>query len=68
MSNSAYNELRALSRESALFGAIDALLSWDQETYMPPAGAASRAEQSSALAGHVHQMRTAPRIGELIAA
>lgn len=68
MSTSAYADLRTLARESALFGAIEALLSWDQETYMPPAGAANRAEQSSALAAHVHQMRTAPRVGELISA
>ena len=44
------------------------VLEWDQETYMPPAGAANRAEQASAIASIVHEKRTNPRIGELLAA
>ena len=64
----AYDTLRAMARESAVLGAVDALLNWDQETYMPPAGAANRAEQASAIASIVHEKRTDPRIGDLLAA
>jgi len=68
MATSAYDNLRALARDSAVLGAVEALLNWDQETYMPPAAAGCRAEQASALAGITHQKRTDPRIGELLAA
>ena len=67
MSSSAYDDLRALVRDSAILGAVEALLSWDQETYMPPAGAANRAEQASALASLIHEKRTDPRVGDLLA-
>ncbi|VAX41537.1 Thermostable carboxypeptidase 1, partial [hydrothermal vent metagenome] len=68
MPSSAYDDVRALVRETAVLGAVEALLSWDQETYMPPAGAANRAEQASALASLIHEKRTDPRVGDLLAA
>ncbi|NPA05998.1 MAG: carboxypeptidase M32 [Chloroflexi bacterium] len=43
------------------------LLSWDQETYMPPGGTEARARQISTLASLVHQEASSPRIGELLA-
>mgnify|MGYP000078050913 CR=1 FL=1 len=63
----AYVELRSLVRQAATLGAVNALLNWDQETYMPHAGGAHRAEQQSMLAEITHQRRTHPRVGELIA-
>jgi carboxypeptidase Taq len=64
----AYAELCTLSRQAANLGSVSALLGWDQETYMPPAAAAHRAEQQSMLAALIHERRTSPRMGELIAA
>src|SRR6202042_3508733 len=43
------------------------ILGWDQEVYMPGAGAAYRAEQLSLLAGMCHQKFTDPAVGDLIA-
>lgn len=63
-----YVELCRLMRESAQLGAVASLVSWDQETYMPHAAAAGRAEQSSLLAGIIHERRTSKKVGELIAA
>jgi carboxypeptidase Taq len=45
-----------------------AVLGWDQQTYMPPAGARSRGEQMAILARIAHEMQVSPELGELIAA
>jgi carboxypeptidase Taq len=65
---SVYRELLAKVRETDALRSSLRLLSWDQETYMPPKGAAARAEQNAQLARVVHQRETDPRLGELIAA
>ena len=44
-----------------------AVLGWDQQTYMPPAGARSRGEQMAILARIAHEMQVSPELGELIA-
>ncbi|MBL8759301.1 MAG: carboxypeptidase M32 [Phycisphaerae bacterium] len=62
-----YLELCSILRDAATLGSISALLNWDQETYMPPAGSAARADQQSLMAALVHQRRTDPRVGELLA-
>lgn len=67
MSASSYAELNALLRESALVSSVGSLLSWDQETYMPPAGAPMRSDQQALLAKLAHERKTNPRIGELLA-
>ncbi len=36
-------------------GNVGALLSWDQETHMPPKGMAARAEQMATLQGLLHE-------------
>lgn len=64
--DSPYAELRALVKEAATLGSIGSLLGWDQETYMPPAAAAHRAEQQALVSGLVHERATSPRIGELL--
>ncbi len=66
--SSAYAELRKLMREAGTLGSVNALLAWDQETYMPPGGADGRAEQRSMIATMVHERRTSFHIGDLIAA
>jgi len=68
MPSGVYKELCGLKRESATLSSVAHLLGWDQETYMPPGGTAARAEQSSLLAGLLHERETSPRLGELIAA
>ncbi len=62
-----YTDLIAFKRESGTLGSISALVSWDQETYMPAAGAKARAEQSSLLAGIIHERNTSSKLGDLIA-
>jgi carboxypeptidase Taq len=42
------------------------LLGWDEETKMPPLGAATRAEQRATLARIAHDLETAPELGELL--
>ena len=68
MSATPLKELCDLTRQAATLSSVVQLLNWDQETYMPSAAGAHRAEQQSMLASLVHERRTSPRIGELIAA
>lgn len=42
------------------------VLQWDQETYMPPKGAAMRAQQLATLAGLAHQHFTDEKLGKLL--
>jgi carboxypeptidase Taq len=62
----AFDELCSLSRESALIESIEAMLGWDERTYLPPAGGEYRAEQMTYLTGLAHKKRTNPRLGELL--
>ena len=66
--NGVYSELCGLKREAATLSSVAHLLGWDQETYMPKGGTAARAEQSSVMAGLIHERETSARLGELIAA
>jgi carboxypeptidase Taq len=42
------------------------ILSWDQQTMMPPGGGAARAEQMATLAGIHHERFISPEIGNLL--
>lgn len=53
-------------RELAILESIGSVLSWDQETQMPPQGAELRAQQSSWLARTAHERFTSPRMEEMI--
>jgi carboxypeptidase Taq len=55
-------------RETSSLGSVLALVRWDQETYMPPAGAAARAEQVELVSKMLHERKTSKRLGELISA
>lgn len=62
-----YRELLGQLREIAVLGSISATLGWDQEVMMPPAAAGLRGEQAAALSTLIHERRTSPAVGELIA-
>lgn len=64
----AYDELTRISREAGLLQGTGAILSWDQEVFMPPQGVAYRAQQLSQLARMHHETFTDPRVGDLLAA
>src|SRR5436309_11790638 len=66
--HTAYDELLRRVRAEALLESCQALLGWDELTYMPPGGVAARANQLAYLAGLQHAQATDPRIGELLAA
>src|SRR5438105_6603379 len=61
-------ELSSLAREIAIVEAVEAVLGWDERTYMPPAAGEYRAEQMTVLSGLAHHKRTNPRLGELLEA
>jgi carboxypeptidase Taq len=45
---------------------INALLGWDEATYMPPCGAAARGRQSALIARLAHEKSIDPQIGKLL--
>ena len=63
----AYDELIQRVREETLLTSCEALLEWDEETYMPPGGVENRSDQLALLAGLLHERGTDPKIGELLA-
>jgi carboxypeptidase Taq len=62
----AYRQLAGLNREVSLLESCAALLRWDEQTYLPPAGTDHRADQLALLAGLHHQRATDARIGGLL--
>ncbi len=46
--------------------AVEALLEWDHETYMPKGAAADRANQLAVIAGVAHEKLTADELGSLL--
>jgi carboxypeptidase Taq len=64
----AYGELTAHLRRIAALEQVAGLLTWDQETQMPPKGAGQRAEQAGAVAAAIHALEADPRIAEWVAA
>ena len=63
-----YRELLAEMREMAVLASVNGTLGWDQEVMMPPAAAGLRGDQSALLSALLHERRTAPALGDLIAA
>ncbi|HQE93164.1 MAG TPA: carboxypeptidase M32 [Anaerolineae bacterium] len=59
-------ELKARLQEAHDLSAAAEVLNWDQNTYMPPGGAAARARQSALLGWLAHEKLTAPAIGQLL--
>ena len=61
-----YAELVAHLQQTALLGSCSSVLSWDEQTNLPPGGGEHRANQLALLAGMTHQRATSPRAGELL--
>lgn len=62
-----YTRLIELTREAGLLSSVEAVLEWDQETYMPPNGIHTRADQLALMAEISHRRRTDPEIGVRLA-
>ena len=62
---SRFDELLRRLAEISDLERVGFLLSWDEETKMPPLGAPARAEQRATLARLVHELATAPELGAL---
>lgn len=62
-----FDALLARMQELRDLGGLIALATWDQETYLPPKAADSRAHQLSTLQGIHHERLVDPRLGELLA-
>ena len=65
---SAYGALAGHLRSLAALEQVAGILNWDQETQMPPKGAAQRGEQAAAVAAAAHGLASDPRIAEWVAA
>ncbi len=59
-----YNDFKSHMQKTADVGYSIAVLSWDQETYMPEKGAEFRAQQISTLSGVYHKMITDDALGK----
>jgi carboxypeptidase Taq len=64
--NAAYTELKRRLAEINDLQKARGVLSWDQQTMMPPRGAAVRAEQLATLDGIAHERFTSDEIGRLL--
>jgi carboxypeptidase Taq len=60
------DQLKILLGTAHDLGMAAAVLRWDQETYMPPGGAAARAEQLATLGQLAHEYFTADEVGALL--
>ncbi len=63
----AYADLLNKIIEIGRLTAIDALVQWDQDTYMPPQGVSARSEMCAQIAITAHKLQTSSQLGELIA-
>ena len=59
-------ELRRQLAEITDLQALGALMFWDQNTMMPPGGAAARADMADTLPRTLHARETAPELGRLL--
>jgi carboxypeptidase Taq len=64
--NTRLQELKTRLLEVNDLNSANALLSWDQTTYMPPGGAAARGRQMATLARLAHEKFTDPALGRLL--
>ena len=62
--NKLYQDVCQYARRTATLNSVNDVLGWDERTQMPPAGAEHRAEQSTVLAGLIHQRWIDPKFGE----
>ena len=62
----AYATLIERVKEIGRLEAVEQLLDWDQETYMPPKGVTGRAETIAMVAALKHEQRTCAEMGDLL--
>ena len=60
-------QLKTLLAEVADLNAVQALLGWDQQTYMPQGGGEARGNQLATIGKISHQKFTSDEIGKLLA-
>lgn len=63
---STYLEFKQLLTKITDLNNVRSVLSWDQETQMPPKGGRFRAQQIATLAGMAHEQATSETLGKLI--
>ncbi len=61
-----YQELKTRLQEINDLNSANALLNWDQSTYMPPGGAAARGRQQATIGRIAHEKFVDPAIGKLL--
>ena len=66
MANSQITDLKEKLAAISDVNAARSLLSWDQQTYMPPKAAAARGSQLSTLSAISHRMSTSKELGKLL--
>ncbi len=66
MAGELYSTFVEQIREISRAHAIEGLLGWDQETYMPKRGAADRGGQMALIAGYAHEKLTADELGTML--
>lgn len=60
------DQLKTLLAEVADLHAVQSVLGWDQQTYMPPAGGEARGNQLATIGKIAHQKFTSDEIGKLL--
>lgn len=65
--NQKLEELKTRIKEVTDLRKTNAVLNWDQSTYMPPEGAAARGRQMATISKIAHEKFTDNRMGELLA-
>lgn len=66
VANAIYDEFIERVKDLSTTRAVEALLDWDQETYMPKRAAEDRANQIAMIAGLAHEKLTADELGTLL--
>ena len=61
-----YQKLKARLQEINDLNSVNALLNWDQSTYMPAGGAAARGRQQAVIGRLAHEKFTNKKIGKLL--
>ena len=61
-----FHKLKERVARIARLGEVAALVSWDQNTYMPSGAANARAEQSSTLGQFIHELFTSDETANLL--
>ncbi len=66
MASATYEDFIKRVKELHTARAIEALLEWDQDTYMPKGGAEDRSDHMAFIAGLAHEKLTADELGNLL--